>query len=273
MESTRPQPVLRESEPGTGNITRWTKTALIALTIGGLGALNIATLVSESIHNAGYNLIRSMLSVFPEASASRLLNSSPTVNRSRHVARATEGLRKENTSLVDSNRAITGKHNALEKAHAAVNVKHAELTRTTELRSAAAKKLTTRLATRSAVNATRNLASVPGEAIPYVGIGIVVAVTSLDLYDACETLKDINEMNLQFGHELEDHTKVCGLKVPTKQEALAQVRGSLKGAYASAADVLNTGREMIPTTLPRPSWSDVKGAVCPVIGDPRVLCP
>ena len=64
MEATRAQPVLRESEPRPGNVTRWIRTGLIALTIGGLGALNVATLVSESIHDAGCSLIRSMLGVF-----------------------------------------------------------------------------------------------------------------------------------------------------------------------------------------------------------------
>ena len=36
------------------------------------------------------------------------------------------------------------------------------------------------------------MAALPAEAVPYLGVGVTLAVTSLDIYDACTTMKEIN---------------------------------------------------------------------------------
>jgi len=43
----------------------------------------------------------------------------------------------------------------------------------------------------------------------------MVALTASDIYDDCQTLKDLNELNITFNHEKEDETTVCGMKVPS----------------------------------------------------------
>ena len=35
-----------------------------------------------------------------------------------------------------------------------------------------------------------------------------------DLYDDCQILKDMNELNVANGHKTHEETTVCGLKVP-----------------------------------------------------------
>ena len=259
---------------GARHTWRWIKTGLVVLSILGLGALNILTFVSEEIHAAGYNVIKSLLSsAAGEAATSRILSKSPTSVRTRSIAKETEVLQRENKTLSDSNKTIINKHATLEKAHKEINTNHAELARTADLRAVATKSFTKRLATRSAVNAARNLSSVPAEAIPYIGIGIVVGVTALDIYDACETLKEINVLNAGFGGELEDQDKVCGLKVPTHQQVIAKVKQNLRGTYETAADLLNKGGAMVPAAPPRVSWSDMKGAVCPLVDGIPSICP
>ncbi|MDO8777972.1 MAG: hypothetical protein Q7K57_56505 [Burkholderiaceae bacterium] len=250
------------------------KTGMIVLSILGLGATNILTLVSEDIHAASYNVIRSiLLAGVGDATMSRILSKSPTTNRTKYVANFTEVLQQRNLSLTESNKAIASKHATLEKAHNEVNIKHKELTRTSGLRAAATTSFTKRLATRSAINASRNLSSVPAESIPYIGIGIVVAVTALDLYDACETLKDINALNSEFGSAHEDQAKVCGLNVPTRQQILAQVKSNSKNTYESTANLLSKGGAMVPTTIPKVSWPELKGSICPLVGNIAAVCP
>lgn len=273
MESARTLPIADQSVGVSKTMWERAKTGLIVLSIVGLGVSNILTIVSDDIHAAAFGVIRAILSSgIGNEAMSRILSKSPMAKRAKYVAKATELLRKENLSLSESNMAIVSKHATLEKAHKEVNIKHAELTRVSGLRASAAKSFTKRLATRSAIGATRTMTTIPGKALPYIGAGIVVAVTSLDLYDACETLKDINALNSEFGTELEDQTQVCGMKVPTRQQVMSQIKGNIKGTYELAAELLNKGGGAIPTTTPIVSWSDVKDSVCTLIGDRSIPC-
>ena len=79
-------------------------------------------------------------------------------------------------------------------------------------------KITKRIAKRTTRGAIRNIASIPAEAVPYLGIPVIIAITALEIKDACETMKDVDELNKQFtvNAEIEEQaTKVCGLKMPT----------------------------------------------------------
>lgn len=106
------------------------------------------------------------------------------------------------------------------------------------IKAAAVLKTSKRIAVRSLVNTTRNVSSVFAEAIPIVGTGAMLAVTAWDVHDACETLKDLNELNSVFDHPPEDKTKVCGMHVPSAKQVLEQTRTNAKAVYQSAADAL-----------------------------------
>lgn len=71
-----------------------------------------------------------------------------------------------------------------------------------------------RITTRTARNAAVNISSIPAEAIPYLGVGMVVAVTTMDIYDACESMKDISQMMNIMGSEVGkgEMVTVCGQK-------------------------------------------------------------
>ena len=201
------------------------RNLVVAVSLVGLGALNILTLVNGQIHDAGYGAIKAILgSAVADVVLSRILGNSPTANRRKDVATATKVLSDEKSIISASNKSLVEKHAVLEKSQKEIVAKNAELTRTSATRALTVKKFSNRLATRSLVNATRNLSSIPAEAIPMVGIAVVIGVTAWDLYDACETLKDLNELNTAFGHQQEDSSKVCGMKVPTKKQVMDQVR-------------------------------------------------
>jgi hypothetical protein len=82
------------------------------------------------------------------------------------------------------------------------------------------KNVSQRIVKRTARNVTTNISSVVGEAIPYVGVITVIAVTALDVKDGCDTVRDINEMSKSLEIESIDDTEnsVCGMKVPTADD-------------------------------------------------------
>lgn len=76
--------------------------------------------------------------------------------------------------------------------------------------------ITQRVAKRTARNITANIAAIPAESIPAIGIGVVLAITAMDLHDACDDLKDMNElsslMNLSTNNQ--ETSKICGMSLP-----------------------------------------------------------
>ena len=108
--------------------------------------------------------------------------------------------------------------------------------------------LTKRIGTRTGRSVVRSVASIPAEAIPYIGPFAIVAVTRLEIKDACATMKDLRELNrlLDTGEDIDTGT-VCGLKVPDLDTVIEKVKKSPKAAYESAKSA----------DVSLPSWSDV----------------
>lgn len=96
---------------------------------------------------------------------------------------------------------------------------------------------TKRISKRTARGAARNVGSIAGEAIPIAGIAVVVGVTTWELKDACETMKDLRELELATNPDVTvDPTvaEVCGLEVPTKEQAWEAVKASPGQAWEKA---------------------------------------
>jgi len=264
----------------------------------GLVATNIATLLNDNAHTASYNALSSALYALPlaEPILSDLLSRSTTVVRVKDVQVATATLAKKLDDLRgkhdaavkrsanlerDLNAAVQlhdnlkrehlnlkQRHLTLDNEHKALQVENKAHIKKSFDQASAAKSISTRLATRSAANAARNLSSVPAETIPIVGTAVVLGVTFWDLKDACATLKDLNELNKAFDHQPVNHTEVCGMKVPTQDEALSKIKGDWRSIYDKAAESLwLVGRP------PQLSLSEVKKWVCSPFGNITGLCP
>lgn len=63
------------------------------------------------------------------------------------------------------------------------------------------KSISKRITTRTLRRAARNAAQVPVESIPYLGIGIIVAGTALDIKESCDSISDMNEILATLGVE------------------------------------------------------------------------
>jgi len=166
---------------------RYLCVTALAASILGLGSFNVLTLVNDNVHAAGFNFLKAILApVVAEATLSHLLSHSPMQ-----------------------------KYSVLEKSHKTIEAKHVELKRISEIRSGIVKRISSRIGKRAVANAIKNTSSLALEAVPVVGVTAIVALTASDIYDDCQTLIDLNELNINFDHEKNDETIVCGMKVPS----------------------------------------------------------
>ncbi|OQW82653.1 MAG: hypothetical protein BVN30_07915 [Proteobacteria bacterium ST_bin16] len=216
---------VHEQKPKFESVSLWKriKNVLLLSSFLGLISANIATLVNDSLHTAAFNTLKSFLGyALTDTTLTRVLGQSPTIKRNDDAAVKTKELIDKNTRLARNNSELEEKHAKL-KTESARKVK-------------AVQKVSKRIATRSITSATRNIASLPGETIPVLGTSIIIGVTLWDIHDFCQNMKDINELNSEFDHALEDQDQVCGIEVPTKEQVLADVKENWQQAYSDAKD-------------------------------------
>ena len=61
-------------------------------------------------------------------------------------------------------------------------------------RKAATRKFGTRLASRTKRVAAKSIAAIPAESIPFIGVAVLIADTGYELYAACESLRDLDQL-------------------------------------------------------------------------------
>jgi len=93
-------------------------------------------------------------------------------------------------------------------------------------RAAKIRVISGRIVRRSVRTATLNVSSLPAEAVPFVGIATVLAVTAVDVKDACDTISDLDEILAEFEEEggMGEKEKVCGMEIPTLNEIKEKIR-------------------------------------------------
>ena len=107
-----------------------------------------------------------------------------------------------------------------------------------------------RVQKRTAKVAASNVGSMAGEGIPFWGIAVIVGATSYEIYSSCETMKDLQELSSALSPGESDDAevqRVCGLRIPTKEEVWVTVKSSPGKAWAAAS--------MYISDLPRPDFS------------------
>jgi hypothetical protein len=76
-----------------------------------------------------------------------------------------------------------------------------------------------------------SIAAIPAESIPFVGVAVLIADTGYDLYEACQTIKDLDELYSELGvvEDLPDESvhAVCNPNLPDPSQVWADVMGSI----------------------------------------------
>ena len=85
-------------------------------------------------------------------------------------------------------------------------------------RKAATKRFGTRLTSRTKRVAAKSIAAIPAESIPLLGIAVLIADTGYELYAACETITDLDQLyeDLGMAGEVPDDAmhSVCEPELP-----------------------------------------------------------
>ncbi len=107
--------------------------------------------------------------------------------------------------------------------------------------------------------APREIAFMPAEALPVVGTTVIVAATAWELYDMCETMKDMAELERVFDPTVPDSENVatiCSAQVPSRQDLVAMLADSPGTALKEAREYFN---DLKAPELP--SWDDMEETV------------
>lgn len=119
---------------------------------------------------------------------------------------------------------------------------------------------TSRIARRVIRGAGRNVAAIPMEAIPLVGVATVVAVTALDVKEACATVHDMQKLRVASGIDEAPQdwaAQVCGMfsgqSVPAVCDmTIGECRGHAREVRAELGDEMGDEIDRQCDALMRP---------------------
>jgi len=114
---------------------------------------------------------------------------------------------------------------------------------------------TKRVRTRTAKLAATNLSATFGQAIPWIGVSVVIAATAYELKSACDTMRDMRAIEVALKSSAQDASdvdRVCGLRVPSEEEVWQKIKASPGLAWDGAKSVLDSLPSM--PSMPEFGW-------------------
>jgi hypothetical protein len=160
---------------------------------------------------------------------------------------AVTGISTTIADLQNTTHALTSENTKLKEINAETKIKNKEAT-----------KLSKRISARTLKGAVRNAAVAPAEAIPNVGLAVILGVTAYELADACATMKDIKTLNSLLGDKTAiDENTVCGIQTPTKEAILNTLKESPSSAWQAATTF----------ELEVPAWDGLKEKGSSILGE------
>lgn len=178
-------------------------------------------------------------------------------DKEKSLIAESDTLERQLASMADKEKMLTSERDKLKRQLASPEVKYRGTNRPVQ---EAVADTSTRIANRIKVAATRNVGSTFGEAIPFVGVGVIAAAIALDLSDTCQLLKDVRELDAAFNPENPiDPAEVCGLKPPSAEELWESVRSAPSDVWDGVKQAPGWFQDLKPGDLP--DWPSVKDSV------------
>ncbi len=245
----------------TGSSSRsWTlKSLFMAFSLVALLASNVASLVNSGAHDLMHSALLRVLLIGGQPFAERLLKDSPKAKLGQDIKDKTADFEIKNKRLAATNELQA-------KQLDEVNVRNRQLAHQIDANGKQAKETVATVHQRLAKGVSRNVSALPAESIPYLGLGVTLAVTSLDIYDACQTMKDFNGLLRMMGQG-EEKPELCGRRVPT----VDQVLSSAKTEWRNSVQRVEEESKAIKFSAPEarlPTGDEVTKAVCSVLTVP-----
>ena len=106
----------------------------------------------------------------------------------------------------------------------------------------AARRFGSRLTQRTKKVTAKSIAAIPAESIPLIGIAVLIADTSYELYAACETVRDLDDLYGSLG--IVDQSPddaihaACDPDLPDPEQVWQSVLGKSEEWWQSVADAL-----------------------------------
>jgi uncharacterized protein YoxC len=210
------------------NFLKLIKKSVYIIIIVVLIGFNILTLTSATV----YSVVQGLLSSLPVISPlfdNSILNKNKSLNNKldaltkdnanikKNVEKTTKKMQGRIARLTATNSILDTQNINFKK-----NIKRKEnRIRRLENKNTNIKKsissITQSMQRRVATAATANVGAMPLEAIPFVGIGVIVASTGYEIYEACQMMKDLHKINVEINpyNAIDESDKVCGLKMPS----------------------------------------------------------
>jgi hypothetical protein len=138
----------------------------------------------------------------------------------RLAASRAEELRKARSSIAGLRKELASARSEIDSLR---HVRYRGQTRTVR---AAVADTADRVSRRTSTATARNLAVMPAEAVPGIGIAVVMAATAWELRDACALMQDVHELNVAFDPSLANDptgSEVCGHEVPSNAEMVERL--------------------------------------------------
>ena len=239
----------------TGRSSRsWTlKSLFMAFSLVALLASNVASLVSAGAHDLMHSALLRVLLIGGQPFAEQLLKESPKAKLGQAI--------KDKTADFDAkNKRLAATNELQAKQLDEVNVRNRQLAHQLDANGKQAKATVVTVHQRLAKGVSRNVAALPAESIPYLGLGVTLAVTSLDIYDACQTMKDFNLLLRMLGQG-EENPELCGQRVPTVDQVLSSAKTEWHNSVQRVAEESKALKFSAPEAR-LPTLDEVSKAVC-----------
>ncbi len=241
------------------------KLIMMALTMVGLVASNIAAVLNANFHDRLYSGVRKVLLFAGKPFADSATRLSKSVQVDEEIRRQTAELRSQ-TADSEARRAkaeadLDGERAKVKRAH--LDLEDVKTQRLIDAKEA--KRVASSVRDRLARGAARSVAAIPAESVPYIGIGVTLSMVGLDLYDACETMREINGLLLKLGQGVEADEAVCGVRIRTREQVLARLNSTWRASYDTIRGEVAKAKGPIPLPqLQIPSSGEVRAVACPV---------
>ena len=90
--------------------------------------------------------------------------------------------------------------------------------------------------------AAKSIAAIPAESIPFIGVAVLIADTGYELYAACETVKDLDQLYSDLGMKDESRDdvmhSVCQPELPEAVEIWGGVVENLDQWWESLVEAV-----------------------------------
>lgn len=217
--------------------------------------------------------------------AERATRSSPTRQQDAKLSVATQTLADEIRQLAAKGQRLQTAHDDLARRHAQagtdldqLRAQHRKTTeslgtlqRAQDAHATRAKAIATSVNKRLAKGVARKPAAIPAESLPYVGIGVTLSVTALDIHDACQTMAQTNDL-LKLLNRGEERADFCGTRLPSVSQVVDRLKTDWRGSMErEAADARAAPVAMAVPDIRLPTAGETRAVFCPILGWPAWL--